>query len=71
MRCRFCGCSENDACPAGCEWTAENLCSVCAQFLGDLAAYADGARHVTKASLGRMLDEVYGLVRKRQAGGAK
>lgn len=28
--CRACGCSSHDACPGGCEWVAEDLCSACA-----------------------------------------
>jgi hypothetical protein len=29
--CRECGCSDSLACPEGCWWTQEDLCSVCAQ----------------------------------------
>lgn len=28
--CRECGCTEEDACPGGCSWVAEDLCSACA-----------------------------------------
>ena len=28
--CRVCGCSELDACPGGCAWVGEDLCSRCA-----------------------------------------
>jgi len=27
--CRICGCTDNDACQAGCSWQEPNLCSVC------------------------------------------
>lgn len=27
--CRRCGCSERDACPDGCAWASENLCTAC------------------------------------------
>lgn len=27
--CRVCGCSENDPCPQGCGWAAEDLCTAC------------------------------------------
>lgn len=27
--CRVCGCSQNDACDAGCGWAAEDLCTAC------------------------------------------
>jgi hypothetical protein len=30
MVCRKCGCTQEDACPGGCSWAAENLCSSCA-----------------------------------------
>jgi hypothetical protein len=58
QRCRFCGCTDDDACPDGCSWTKHNLCSECAEFLEKLKAYWMVSRKVTKASLGRMLDEV-------------
>lgn len=28
--CRVCGCTEDNACPGGCSWVEENLCSRCA-----------------------------------------
>jgi hypothetical protein len=28
--CRGCGCSDEAACPGGCEWVQEDLCSKCA-----------------------------------------
>lgn len=28
--CRVCGCSNDHACPEGCYWVEEDLCSVCA-----------------------------------------
>lgn len=27
MRCRLCGCTESRACPGGCRWIAEGVCS--------------------------------------------
>ncbi|MCW3125260.1 MAG: hypothetical protein JWO03_918 [Bacteroidetes bacterium] len=27
--CRVCGCTQNNACPGGCWWTEEDLCSSC------------------------------------------
>lgn len=35
-RCRFCGCTEDRACPGGCGWVLPDVCSRCAQ--GELAA---------------------------------
>ncbi|HWN95036.1 MAG TPA: hypothetical protein VNT99_08385 [Methylomirabilota bacterium] len=29
-RCRVCGCTNEMACPGGCHWVEENLCSACA-----------------------------------------
>jgi len=29
MKCIFCGCTEDHACPGGCSWIAPNLCSRC------------------------------------------
>ncbi len=28
-RCRACGCTDNHACPEGCSWVEEDLCSAC------------------------------------------
>lgn len=30
MKCMFCGCTYDHACPGGCSWIASNLCSKCA-----------------------------------------
>lgn len=57
QRCRFCRCTEEDSCPAGCCWIEVDLCSVCADFLLRLEGYDLICRQVTKASLSRMLDE--------------
>ncbi len=38
-RCRFCGCSDNDACPNICSWSAEDLCSTCATFKDEMEQY--------------------------------
>ncbi len=27
--CRVCGCTQDNACPGGCYWIAEDLCSMC------------------------------------------
>ena len=34
MVCRECGCAEFDACPGGCHWVADGLCSSCAKLRG-------------------------------------
>lgn len=28
-KCRTCGCTEHNACPGGCSWVEEDLCSSC------------------------------------------
>jgi hypothetical protein len=33
QRCRICGCTDNHACPEGCYWVEEDLCSACAEKL--------------------------------------
>ena len=30
-RCRICGCTDNNACPGGCYWVEEDLCSQCVE----------------------------------------
>lgn len=30
-RCRICGCTDDRACPGGCYWVEEDLCSKCAE----------------------------------------
>ena len=30
-RCRVCGCTQNNACPGGCYWVEEDLCSACVE----------------------------------------
>ena len=29
QKCRVCGCTQNRACPGGCHWVEEDLCSAC------------------------------------------
>lgn len=58
LRCRFCGCTQENGCPAICSWEETDRCSVCARFQRAMRRYGLDARRVTKASLGRMLDEI-------------
>ena len=30
MKCKFCGCTDAQACPGGCSWASERVCSRCA-----------------------------------------
>jgi hypothetical protein len=59
QRCRFCRCTWEDGCPAGCSWVEVDLCSVCAAFKKQLETYIEHARRPpTRASLTRMLGEI-------------
>ena len=72
QRCRFCGCTQEDGCPAGCSWAEIDLCSVCSDFLLMLGGFTLISRRVTKASLARMLDEVtVGFMGERKVKAAK
>lgn len=31
QKCRVCGCTDDNACPGGCYWVEEDLCSQCAE----------------------------------------
>lgn len=31
-QCRICGCTDQHACPGGCSWAAEDLCSRCSPY---------------------------------------
>ena len=33
--CKYCGCTWNNACPGGCFWVNDELCSSCAKILND------------------------------------
>ena len=33
--CRICGCTWDHACPGGCYWVEDDLCSVCAEKVGE------------------------------------
>jgi hypothetical protein len=32
--CRYCGCTDNQACPGGCYWIRPNICSACSGRAG-------------------------------------
>lgn len=66
MKCRICGCKQDQACPVGCGWATEKgpkrnplpICTVCADFKAELDNYFVSANRVTAASLARLLAEV-------------
>ena len=41
--CRACACTEMRACPGGCFWVSESLCSSCADQHGDLSERIENA----------------------------
>jgi hypothetical protein len=42
MKCEFCGCTDEMACPEGCYWFAEKVCSSCApEFIATLLIAGD------------------------------
>ena len=48
--CRHCGCTEHQACPEGCWWTGDTLCSACTPSIeGTIAALClvSGTDHIT------------------------
>lgn len=53
IRCRVCGCTAADACPAGCSWVEDDLCSVCATAAEAIADWIGDARRVNWAALKR------------------
>jgi hypothetical protein len=58
MKCKFCGCTYERACPVGCSWVGnEDICSVCWDFAVQLADYAERCNKVSGASLKRLLDD--------------
>lgn len=58
QRCRICGCTWDDACPAACSWYEISLCSVCAELRQALDAFVNSARRVTLAGVKRLYQEV-------------
>lgn len=48
--CRACGCTEERACPGGCYWIEDDLCSACARSQG----------YVPLAEVDWHLDQIYG-----------
>ncbi len=57
-RCRVCGCTDERACPVGCHWVEDDLCSVCADFRQHLDSFMDSAWHVTLAGIKRLYAEI-------------
>ena len=39
QRCRVCGCTWDNACPGGCYWVEDDLCSHCAEKMDGLGAF--------------------------------
>lgn len=55
MKCMFCGCTDDHACPSGCSWAAPNVCSRCADMVigndlisrEEIIALRSGAKIIT------------------------
>jgi hypothetical protein len=48
--CRYCSCTEHQACPGGCAWTGETLCSACTPDVDQTVTalcLVDGTEHIT------------------------
>lgn len=50
QKCRVCGCTQNRACPGGCHWVEEDLCSSCSIIVIKLTivSYVTKDKVVTK-----------------------
>ena len=59
-RCRVCGCTEGDACPAGCGWVTgeDDLCTTCHEAAQALSVWLNGARRVNWAGLRREAEKI-------------
>lgn len=56
--CRVCGCSQLDACPAGCGWAEPNLCTVCAKVVKAVLIWMADVRRVSWPALRREVNRV-------------
>ena len=41
-KCRICGCTDDNACPGGCYWVEEDLCSACTDFVDHQIVMTEG-----------------------------
>lgn len=49
--CRLCGCTDNRACPGGCSWASERLCSACVPTIDETItslSLVSGTEHITE-----------------------
>ncbi len=59
QKCRKCGCTDECACPGGCAWVLDNLCSACIpQHLATMKKAATRLRSRRRISQTRALDHV-------------
>lgn len=49
--CRYCGCSDDRACPGGCWWVAEDVCSACASAMCTWVSKVDEAKPKAESNL--------------------
>lgn len=71
-KCRVCGCSRYDRCPAGCTWepNQDPVCTNCRKMLRELKRWMLSARKVKWAALQRELRKPP-LWLRQMAGGAE
>lgn len=67
MACGGCGCTDEKACPGGCEWIQPRLCSVCAADLHPLIVYQILFGHqLAMLELGRQARRLKALIQAKQ-----
>lgn len=57
-RCRGCGCTQAAACPGGCWWAAQDLCSSCARVERGVDAMPAPAPGLERAACGCLIGTV-------------
>ncbi len=60
VRCRVCGCTEEDACSPPCGWAEDDLCTTCATAAEALAKWMEEARRPNRAALEREVERRVG-----------
>jgi hypothetical protein len=53
IRCRVCGCTQIDACPAGCGWADGNLCTICDAAAQAIVGWMYDSRRPNRTALWR------------------
>lgn len=56
-RCRLCGCTDYEACPGGCSWVEDDLCSACVETERLLDASPDMLRALERIASWNDIDQ--------------